>query len=1015
MACRTIRLAFWCCALAFCFGLAQAGQLLPPQPPVPPTPPPFIPVLRVRGAEQPVRLKTLAIQTTIQGGFAEISLDMLFHNPNARILEGELQFPLLPGQEISGLALDIQGEMRSGVPVPKARGQEIFEDIARRSVDPALLEATQGNAYKLRLYPIPAKGTRRVAVRILQPLTEQNGMFTLRLPLAFAKHIESFSLEALVAADTPPRVESGSLGLVLEQAGMLDRGKAEKTDISPEGWLVIGVPASAAPGKSFNAARWRDKVYFTAMASVEVKTLKRALPKVVTVVWDASGSGAKRDRAREYALLDAYFAALGDGEARLVVVRNAAEAPVTFPIRRGDWSDLKASIHTLAYDGATDLASWKPADDCPEYLLFSDGLANFGASREDNVLPALRSDQRLYAVASSLEADHAFLRHASGGRLIDLLQSGGEAAAELLLTDRTRVSLAPGELAGKGGVLLDPFAAGAEPGAGRLPCRLAGWVAARSDAKAETVVLRLDHPDGRREELSFGIPLNETIPVHAGDEAPLAARLWGRYAIAEMETNAERHQAAILRLGRELGIVSRETSLIVLETAAEYARYDVAPPASLKAEVALLRERGEAGSDAVVYLPPEQLERMWAEKVAWWEKDFDKREPRRKKVKGGIDNDAEEERGIGHGYAGGGPGQEYRRMLAAPSAAARPAPPPVPMEGMAAEPSFREAADMAAADGGAATKGPAAAAGGNVIGIALQAWRSDAPYVERMNRAKKEDLYAIYLDERPGYTRSGAFFLDMADRFFAAGLPELGLRVLSNLAEIEVENRQLLRVLAYRLLEAGEARLARGILEKVRELAPYEPQSLRDLASAHAALGERSRAAELLYEVARRKWDDRFADINVIALTELNALIAMAGDEVDASAFDRRLIRNLPSALRVVLTWDTDNTDMDLWVTDPNGEKCDYNNRLTRQGGALSRDCTGGYGPEEFMLRKARPGVYRVEVEYYGSSQQVLVGEVTLYVTLTTDFGQPTQKDQVVTMRLKREKNRILVGEFTVR
>jgi hypothetical protein len=245
-------------------------------------------------------------------------------------------------------------------------------------------------------------------------------------------------------------------------------------------------------------------------------------------------------------------------------------------------------------------------------------------------------------------------------------------------------------------------------------------------------------------------------------------------------------------------------------------------------------------------------------------------------------------------------------------------------------------------------------------------------------------------------------------------MPELGLRVLSNLAEIDIENRQLLRMLAYRLLEAKEPALAAGVFGKVRELAPYEPQSIRDLAIANNAMGKRQEAAELLYEVARRKWDSRFPDINVIALTELNALIATADKALDTAAFDSRLIRNLPSDIRVVLTWDTDNTDMDLWVTDPDGEQCYYQNQLTRQGGAMSADCTGGYGPEEFMLRKAKPGVYRVEADYYGSSQQVLSGEVTLSVALTTDFGTAAQKEQVVTMRLKQEKDRILVGEFTV-
>lgn len=275
-------------------------------------------------------------------------------------------------------------------------------------------------------------------------------------------------------------------------------------------------------------------------------------------------------------------------------------------------------------------------------------------------------------------------------------------------------------------------------------------------------------------------------------------------------------------------------------------------------------------------------------------------------------------------------------------------------------------------------------------------------------------MYAIYLDERPGYSMSGSFYLDMADRFFAAGMPALGLRVLSNLSEIEVENRQLLRVLVYRLMEAKEPGLALGVLEKVRELVPYEPQSLRDLALAHKAAGNYTEAADLLYEVARRDWDGRFADVNVIALTELNALLADPGAALDASSFDSRLIRNLASDLRVVLTWDADNTDMDLWVTDPNKERCSYENRLTRQGGAMSRDCTGGYGPEEFMLKKAKPCKYRVEVEYYGSSQQVLLGEVTLSVTLTIGFGTSKHKDQIITMRLKNAKNRILVGEFTV-
>ena len=91
----------------------------------------------------------------------------------------------------------------------------------------------------------------------------------------------------------------------------------------------------------------------------------------------------------------------------------------------------------------------------------------------------------------------------------------------------------------------------------------------------------------------------------------------------------------------------------------------------------------------------------------------------------------------------------------------------------------------------------------------------------------------------------------------------------------------------------------------------------------------------------------------------------------------------------MVLTWDADNTDIDLWVTDPNGEKAFYGNRLTYQGGRMSLDFTGGYGPEEFSLKRAKPGKYRVEAQFYGDQRQMIAGPMTLQMKLATAFGLP--------------------------
>ena len=80
----------------------------------------------------------------------------------------------------------------------------------------------------------------------------------------------------------------------------------------------------------------------------------------------------------------------------------------------------------------------------------------------------------------------------------------------------------------------------------------------------------------------------------------------------------------------------------------------------------------------------------------------------------------------------------------------------------------------------------------------------------------------------------------------------------------------------------------------------------------------------------------------------------------------------------------------------------------------MSEDFTGGYGPEVFVLKDARPGTYLVKVDYYGNTQQILAGATTIQVDLITDFGKPTEQRQAVTLRLEDVKDVIDVGVITI-
>jgi LysM repeat protein len=103
-------------------------------------------------------------------------------------------------------------------------------------------------------------------------------------------------------------------------------------------------------------------------------------------------------------------------------------------------------------------------------------------------------------------------------------------------------------------------------------------------------------------------------------------------------------------------------------------------------------------------------------------------------------------------------------------------------------------------------------------------------------------------------------------------------------------------------------------------------------------------------------------------------------------------------------------SDIDLWVTDPFKVQCYYRTRFTPTGGRHSCDFTQGYGPEEFMVRNAVKGDYVIETDYYGTHTQKILGPVTLYAEVFTDYARPDEKKQVLAFRLNDRKQVVKVG-----
>ncbi|CAF1128092.1 unnamed protein product [Adineta steineri] len=334
----------------------------------------------------------------------------------------------------------------------------------------------------------------------------------------------------------------------------------------------------------------------------------------------------------------------------------------------------------------------------------------------------------------------------------------------------------------------------------------------------------------------------------------------------------------------------------------------------------------------------------------------------------------------------------------------------------------------------------------NTQTIIVQNWDPQTPYMTQIKSStNSQTAYQIYLDERQSYSKSPSFYFDMASYFLSqtqtSSLSQsslidtfnsqhtlmtskvdstksneyeyYGLRILTNVLELELESPQLYRTVGYKLLELGLFNLAETIFRHILRLRSNEPQSFRDLAllleESNTNTNHLEEVSDLFKKVILGEWDNRFSEIELTALHEYNHFMFSFQQEQQqiSTSIDNRLIRHLPVDLRIVMVWDTDNTDVDLHVIEPTSEECYYGHKNTMIGGTISRDFTQGYGPEEYLVRKAVKGTYTIRAKYFANHQQSLTGATTIMVYIYKYYGQVNQEKEIVTLRLSSNKEMI--------
>ena len=559
------------------------------------------------GVEYPLNLTKLKVDVSIIGNIATTTMEMTFKNSTNRVLEGELVFPLGEGQNVSRFALDIDGKLREGVVVEKHKGQQVFEAVVRKNIDPGLLERTKGNNFRARVYPIPSNGFKKALISFESELPYSNEGYIYLLPMSFEKVIDDFNVHVEVAnQDIVPKVNSNDFETItFNQWHNSYVTDYRKEKYIPNKQIGFFIPFNKTDNKTYVDKGKVDKNnYFYINTFPKKEEREKKLPKKVTVLWDVSSSMKDRDLNAEIKLLQEYVKNLKDVDIEFIPFSNEVEKRKTYKIINGNAEALIKDLEILSYDGGTqlgviDLTKYI----CDEFLLFTDGISNFGKNE------ITLSKIPVIAVSSSQTCEHSYLQYiatATAGIYINLKKIVVDQALGFLLKQNLQFLYAEFDK----NEISEVYPS--------IPTYFTDNFTIAGKLLSKSAVIKLNFGFGNEVVSSQLVTLNSNSSINKN----LIERIWAQKFINELNLNPSGNNEEIASIGKKFSIVTSNTSLIVLDRVEDYVQYGITPPEELMNEYNSLIEKQVVSENLENKAHLDEVFKQLRQKEEWWEKEF---------------------------------------------------------------------------------------------------------------------------------------------------------------------------------------------------------------------------------------------------------------------------------------------------------------------------------------------------------------------------------------------------------
>ncbi len=354
------------------------------------------------GRQKDVKITQVKVGVVVVEQVATSTLQIHLQNPNAVQAEARLLVPVPAEAAVGGL--DFQGSASEPTAelLPLEEARRTYQEIVRRTKDPALLEFAEYNLIRTSVFPVPARGSQIVRltyehllaadgdrVDYVLPRSESLGY---QVPWEISLRIKSRQPISTVYSPSHPietvKVASGIASVRLQAGGRLQAGPFRVSYLKQ----TQGVSASllAYPDPSTGGG------YFLLLAAApkaQGSAGQGRIKREVTLVIDRSGSmaGEKLDQAREAARQ--IIEALHPGEWFNVIdyshtVNRFASRPVVKTLKtlnrvRNYLKQLRASGGTNIHDALVE-ALRQPTEvgTLPLVLFLTDGLPTVGQTSE---------------------------------------------------------------------------------------------------------------------------------------------------------------------------------------------------------------------------------------------------------------------------------------------------------------------------------------------------------------------------------------------------------------------------------------------------------------------------------------------------------------------------------------------------------------------------------------------------------------------------------------------------------